>query len=134
MMLIENLLVPKKIVLGLSICWTFLIAILSLISSTKIKTYGISGADKYVHASFHFVFVLLWGWFLWQQQKIINRAAVRNLFMVSFFYGFAIELLQETVTTTRHADVFDIFANSIGASLALIVFVLIKNKRVTITK
>ena len=48
-------------------------------------------------------------------------------FVFSFVFGIAIEMLQQSITTTRHADILDVVANSIGAILAVFT-VLICNK------
>jgi VanZ family protein len=41
-----------------------------------------------------------------------------------FLYGGLIEVLQSTLTTTRHGDVFDWFADSVGIVLGLGVYLL----------
>jgi len=79
---------------------------------------GISGADKYVHATFHFVFVVLWFLALYQKQKLKNTLLKVLLFSIAF--GILMEFLQEILTKTRTADIFDVFANTAGAIIAVL--------------
>lgn len=128
-MLTNNLLVLKKASLALAIGWTLLIAVLCLVKFGSLPSIGISGADKYVHALLHFVFTMLWGFYFWQSQNQITTAKIIRVVVISLFYGILIEFLQETCTTTRHADIFDVLANLTGATIALVVFVFIKKKK-----
>jgi VanZ family protein len=130
-MLTNNLLVLKKTILGLAIGWTLLIAVLCLISFNELPKVSISGADKYVHATFYFILIMLWGFYASVKQNEIRLAKIVRFVILSLFYGILIEILQETLTTTRHADVFDVLANFSGALLALLVFVFIKRKKTT---
>jgi VanZ family protein len=46
-------------------------------------------------------------------------------FLLSLFFGIAIELIQEFFTTTRSAEVIDELANLSGAILAVIAIILL---------
>lgn len=129
LMLTKNLLVLKKTILGLAIGWTALIAFLCLVSFSDLPSISVSGADKYVHITLHFIFTMLWGFYASLAQNEIRLPKIRQLVIVSLCYGILIEILQETLTTTRHADIFDVLANFTGALLALVLFVLIKDKK-----
>jgi len=121
--------VLKNAIFSLAIGWTILIAVLCLVEFTDLPSFGVSGADKYVHFTFHFVFTLLWGfYFLLKLHEIIIPKIV-SVFLLSLCYGIVIEILQEIVTKTRHVDIFDILANSVGATIALLFFVLIKKRK-----
>lgn len=128
-MLTDNSLVLKKAILGLAIGWTVLIAILCLVRFTTLPSFGVSGADKYVHATLHFVFTMLWGIYSWKEQNELALNKIAVISVISICYGILIEILQETFTTTRHADLFDVLANGTGATIALVVFVLIKKRK-----
>jgi VanZ family protein len=115
----NNLLVLKPIVLSLAIGWTIIIALLCLIQSGDLPHIGISGIDKYVHFGMHFVYTLLWSYYF---NVSLSNATFKKLVFVaisSLFYGILLEFAQEYFTTTRHADVFDVMANSTGAITAL---------------
>jgi VanZ family protein len=125
-MLTKNLLVRNKILLGLAIGWTTLIGVLCLIKSRELPSIHIIGIDKFVHFTLHFVFTMLWGGYALEKQ---NATKLTNILLVvgcSLLYGILIEFLQETMTTTRHADIYDVFANLAGALTALLIFVVIK--------
>ncbi len=115
--------------LSLAISWTVLIAVLCLVSFSDLPTVKIKSADKYVHVTLHFVFVLLWGFYVSKEKRGIPIPKIVLLVIASVLYGILIEFLQETLTTTRHADIYDVLANLTGAILALLVFVLIRKKR-----
>jgi glycopeptide antibiotics resistance protein len=83
-----------------------------------------------VHAFFHFVFTSLWFLFFFKQ---FNKTASLKLLIVAFifsvFYGITIEVLQEVITLTRNADVFDVLANVSGALIAFGVCYILKRKK-----
>jgi VanZ family protein len=122
----NNSLVLKKATFSLAVGWTLLIAVLCLVKFTDLPSIGVSGADKYVHFTLHFVFTMLWGYYLWL--KLNEIALTKIIFVVtsSLCYGILIEILQETLTKTRRADIFDVVANFSGALVALLLFILIK--------
>lgn len=109
---------PKPFFLVLSILWTLTVAVLCLVSFSKMPKVGISGADKYVHATFHFVFVILWFLALFRMRKLKNTLLKVLLFSIAF--GILIEFLQEILTKTRTADVLDVAANTTGAIVAVL--------------
>jgi len=122
----NNLLVLKKVIFSVAIGWTALIGFLCLVKLSNLPSLGVSGADKYVHFTFHFVFTILWGYYSWLNQNDIDFKKIRFIIISSICYGILIEMLQEVFTTTRHADIFDVLANLTGAIMALFIFFLIK--------
>lgn len=128
-MLTNNLLVLKKTVFGLAFSWTVLVAFLCLFSFTKLPSFGVSGTDKYVHFTFHFVFTLLWGYYSWLYHHHIELKKIVTIVFISLCYGILIEFLQEEFTIKRHADIFDVLANLSGAIIAFLVFVFIKKNK-----
>ena len=128
-MLTNNLSVLKNAIFSLAISWTILIAVLCLVKFSNLPSFGVSGADKFVHFTFHFVFTILWGFYSWAKLNEITIAKIGSVVILSFCYGILIEILQEIFTKTRHADIFDVLANGIGALVALVFFVLIKRQK-----
>ena len=105
--------------------WTLVVLFLCLTSSGNIPKISVLYIDKLIHIFFHFVFTVLWVLFF--KVQIESSKKWKSLFisfMLSFFFGITIELFQELFTTTRSADVFDVFANVTGSSLATIVMFL----------
>lgn len=128
-MLTSNLSVLKNAIFSLAISWTILIAVLCLVKFNDLPSFGVSGADKYVHFTFHFVFTILWGFYSWAKLNDITISKIGRVVILSFCYGIMIEILQEIYTKTRHADIFDVLANGTGALAALVFFVLIKRQK-----
>lgn len=115
----------KKIYFWIALLWTLVVLFLCLTSSGNIPKISVLYIDKLIHIFFHFVFTVLWVLFF--KVQIESSKKWKSLFisfMLSFFFGITIELFQELFTTTRSADVFDVFANVTGSSLATIVMFL----------
>lgn len=127
----NNLLVLKKGLLSLAIGWTVMIAILCLVSFSDLPTIKVKSADKYVHITFHLVFVLLWGFYVSKKYQGIRIPKIIRLVFASIGYGILIEILQELLTTTRHADLMDVLANFTGALIGLTVFIFIKRRKLS---
>jgi VanZ family protein len=125
----NNLSALKKTVFVLAIGWTLLIAFLCLITFNDLPSVKVKGADKMVHVTFYFVLIMLWGFYSKLQQDGIRIPKIFRIVIISILYGIVLEILQETLTTTRHADMLDVLANSTGATLALALFALIKKRK-----
>jgi len=118
--------VRKLFFLLAALFWTGVILFFCLVKSSNLPTIEILYLDKAIHVFFHFVFTTLW--FLFFKKKLITSNIFRPLvisFVFSFFFGVAIELMQQFFTTTRSADVLDELANLSGASLAVVAIVLL---------
>lgn len=103
--------------------WTLLIAFVCLNTFSDLPSIGISGADKYVHGSLHFVFTILW--FLYCKKISVDRQkTMLKVIGISLVYGVMIEVAQELFTVSRKADILDVVANTLGAVAAGILIVL----------
>jgi VanZ family protein len=81
----------------------------------------ISYMDKLVHIVIYFIFTLVW--FAYFQGLSISSSILSSLIkssFVGFFTGVNIEVLQETVSKGRFADVYDVLANSLGIIIAIV--------------
>lgn len=109
----------------LALFWTFVIAVLCLVSFSEVPKVGLQDADKYVHFTFHFVF--MWLWFLYFKSRKNELGKTKTIFLVfllSFLYGISVEIMQGLFTATRKADLFDVLANTSGALTAGIAIVI----------
>ena len=106
--------------------WTIANTITSLVNLNKIPRINVLEKDKTVHFLFYFVLTLTWNFAL--QKKYKNWALKYIIVFVVIGYGIVIEVLQEVLTKTRQADLYDVIANSAGALVALIVIFWLKNK------
>lgn len=116
---------PKNIWLILAWIWTVVIAVLCLVSFNKLPGVKIVGADKFVHATLHFIFVFFWSRHFRSLTRFREWRSLGVAVILSILYGCAIELAQEYITTTRQADFKDVIANFAGAALAIVVQVLL---------
>jgi len=129
--------VLKKYFLSAALIWTCSILLLCLEPASDLPKIEINHVDKMVHFSFHFVFVLLWYLYFNTNAKNRNYKTPVMLFLVSSVFGIVIELFQHTFTTTRKADVLDVFSNISGAFAALILLLSIgyySKKRILLNK
>ena len=116
----------KLFFLAAALFWSGVILFFCLIKASDLPQVEVPNLDKVIHATFHFVFTVLW--FLFFKKKLKSSNIFRPLlisFVFSFFFGVTIEIMQQVFTTTRSADVLDELANLSGASLAVITIVLL---------
>jgi VanZ family protein len=116
--------VLNNIYLSAALIWTCSILFLCLASFSNLPDVGVENADKYVHFTFHFVFVNLWFLYFNSKNQKNSFKLILFIFFASFLLGILIELAQQVFTTTRKGDVFDIFANTSGAFSALILILI----------
>jgi VanZ family protein len=117
--------VLKKLFFLAAVIWTAIVSTLCLVQSESLPVVNIENLDKFIHAFFHFVFTSLWFLFLISHttdKKIFMPLMIA--FMLSVFFGIAIEVLQGLYTTTRKEDALDVAANISGATLAVLSIVM----------
>jgi len=88
-------------------------------------------ADKIVHAGLFFVLVALWCWAV-AELKISYLSKFLLFIIVAqtwFFYGIAMEFVQEYLQNGRSYDVKDMIADGIGCGLALLASLLFISRK-----
>ena len=106
--------------LFIAISLTIFIAIISLISLKEVHLIGGKNSDKVGHVIAYFVLCLSW---LNANDNFFNKKYQNyKIIFILIIYGIIIEGLQYILTSYRQADLYDIFANSIGVLLAVILF------------
>jgi glycopeptide antibiotics resistance protein len=108
----------------------FLIAIsitVGIIYLSLIKTPSIgieiANIDKGYHSFAYFMLAITWLLAFYKKQK-------KYVIVIScIIFGIIIEVLQYTLTTYRTGDYLDVFANSLGVLLALVIFNLFFRKK-----
>lgn len=123
---------PKFFYFFSAIVWAILITVFCLVQFKTVPLGSVSHLDKVVHAFFYFVltFLVQLNWKVSNLNWSSRTQAVVSV-VGTILFGVLIELLQETFTATRHADVLDVIANSVGALLSVVAFKLyvrFKNK------
>jgi VanZ family protein len=122
MKLINNLSVPKQLLLIWAIICSGIITYFCLTNSSNIPAINFPSIDKIVHFCFHFGFTVSWILFFKKELKgkeANDYKAYLISFIFSVFFGITIEVLQGILTTTRTPDVTDVLANTIGATIAV---------------
>lgn len=118
---------PKNKYFWLAIIWTLVITFLCLEPSRDLPKIEIDNIDKLVHGSVYILFTGLW--FLYFKSRNPIKTAIIKAFFLAVGFGIWIEIAQYLFTTTRRADVLDALANTFGASIAVIL-ILIVNKSI----
>jgi len=123
--LIKNLSEHKTLFLWLALLWTAIVTFFCLVDFNNLPKVGIIRYDKLGHFTFHFGITSLWFLYFRFQKLYTNHKALLTGFLVSLFYGITIEICQGLFTDTRKADIFDVFANMTGGTLAVVMILLI---------
>ncbi|AOW20885.1 VanZ family protein [Urechidicola croceus] len=114
---IKNLLELSAYFNAISI--TLLIVYLSL-SSLEELNVDISVSDKLLHTIAYFVLSMSWLFAVKKSHYSLKLKIIIALAILLF--GIIIEVLQGSLTDNRHADYYDIIANSTGILIALLIF------------
>jgi VanZ family protein len=118
--------VNKNSFLSAALIWTFSILLLCLEPANDLPKIEINNIDKFAHFLFHFVFFILWYFYLNSNTKIINYKTPVILFFVSLVFGILIEWSQKVFTTSRNGDILDVISNISGAFTALVILLSIQ--------
>ncbi len=96
-------------------------------SEVALPASNVENIDKIVHLTFYAIFSILW--FLYLRNKIENTKKLFVIvFVLSISFGIFIEFCQSTFTVNRQADIKDAIANTIGATIGLLIMTVF-NKR-----
>ncbi|MBF02032.1 MAG: hypothetical protein CMP76_01925 [Flavobacterium sp.] len=103
--------------LYLAVLWSVIILYLCLVSIKGTPSLvSIPNKDKIVHFIFYFVLFYFW-------KKALNVYEFKRqlkLVLILVVYGIIIEVFQWMFTKDRHADIYDVIANALGAVTALV--------------
>lgn len=112
-----------------TILWSVFIFIASLLPAQELPTVQVT--DKFLHTAVYFILL-----FLWCATDLYLKSfkiALLQKAAICVVYGFVIEVLQGSLTTTRHFDVYDLVANSLGVLIATVLFYFVQpNKEKTL--
>lgn len=117
----------KKYALIIAVLYSLALAAVSLVKINNLPNAGISHADKIFHFSVYSVLTLLWVntfFFKFKHKKI---KAIWYAALFSIIFGIIIEVLQGSVTASRHTDIYDAIANTLG--VLIMVLILLINKK-----
>lgn len=100
-----------------SILWAAFILTLCLLPGRDLPSVTIWEFDKVIHFAFYVILagLMFWGWRKQDTFSALHTNTFLKILVITFTYGFAVEILQEALTTDRHFDWLDALANSTGA-------------------
>lgn len=111
-----------------ALVYTGIILYLSLINLADIPVSTLGMSDKLMHTGAYFGLGLLWmlyGIFSFQEKNLVTGIVVISL--ASVVFGIFIEVLQDTLTSYRELDFYDVLANTIGVIAAAFVIWILKD-------
>ena len=112
--LIKNLLGHKKSALLISVFYTLFLIVVCLVSLDGVPSPVIKHVDKIFHFLSYFILMLLW---YNSFSKFFTNNFLKVIFLSFIFcvaFGIVVEGLQNTLTSSRTADIKDIIANTCG--------------------
>ncbi len=79
--------------------------------------------DKVVHTGLYIIFAILtyYGWTSQGGYKVLHRQTLLKVIVLLSLYGFAIEIMQETLTSDRHFELLDELANAVGSVIGALI-------------
>lgn len=106
--------------------WLATITLLSLLPTSSLKKFEVDilSFDKLAHIFIYAVlsFLLAWGLKKSLKHKNLSFKILAFIFIIISTYGVLMEILQKSISTGRHFEVYDIIANIIGAFVGLLYF------------
>lgn len=100
--------------------------VLCLMPGRDLPSVSFFEADKIGHFFVYLVLAFLM-WYGWKKQNTfqwLQKNAFVKILVITAVYGFAVEIMQETLTADRHFDLLDALANSTGAVAGSLISVL----------
>jgi VanZ family protein len=122
--------VLKKLSFLAALGYTIALATVCLIRLTNLPDTGISFADKIFHFLAYGLLMLLWYFTFLFTFNVKGRKSILYALIFSVTFGIVIEVLQDTMTDSRALDVYDILANTLGASLVSLLLLFKNNLQV----
>ncbi|MFD1616487.1 VanZ family protein [Gelatiniphilus marinus] len=117
----------KKYALLIAVFYSLALALVSLVRLNNLPDVGVSFGDKIFHFLVYAVLAFLWFntfFFVFKQKK---TRAVQYAAVFSIVFGIIIEVLQGSITVSRHTDVYDAIANTLGVLIMAIILLVNKN-------
>lgn len=117
----------KKQALVIAVLYSLALATVSLVKINNLPNAGISFADKIFHFLVYSVLALLWVNTFFFKFKYKKTKAIIYAALFSIIFGIIIEVLQGSITASRHTDIYDAIANTLGVLIMVIILLINKN-------
>lgn len=111
----------KKVTILAALGYSIALGAVSLMTLKDLPDVKISFADKIFHFLAYSIFTVLWYFAFIHYFSFKKRKAVVFAVVLAILFGTVIEVLQDTMTTSRALDVYDAFANTLGALVAAMI-------------
>jgi len=118
----------KNIATVLLVLWISFIAVISLVSFSKISQIKIENGDKYVHFVLYFVLTILLFYSKIWNANFSKKVKLLICLLISVSFGIIIEVMQKEFTVNRQFEWGDVFANTLGSFIALLFLYKFSNK------
>lgn len=118
----------KKVTPILTLLYTLVLMVLSLINLKKLPSQLPSFNDKLVHSLAYFLLAIAWFCFFYLNKTYKKPKAILYSASIAFVFGALIEVLQGTLTKVRAFDVYDLIANTLGIVIAVLLIMVIKTE------
>ncbi|GGD33732.1 VanZ family protein [Flavobacterium orientale] len=102
------------------VLWIVTITLLSLVESENLPRIDVKNSDKLGHFVFYFLLTLFLFLALPKQRLNLGSKLLFS-FLFSVIYGIIIEILQGVITVKRQPEILDVFANTFGSLVAIVV-------------
>ncbi|NQW42911.1 MAG: VanZ family protein [Bacteroidetes bacterium] len=115
-----------------ALLWAILIYILCVTDTQQVKLdISLLGVpiDKIAHFGVFLILSFLMSWGVFAKHNWLSTKCKSWIIFISITYGVLIEFMQFYLTIDRKADIFDIFADSIGTFVGVFIFVFFKKNK-----
>lgn len=120
----------KKFVLPITVLYTLALATVCLIKINNLPDTGISFADKIFHFLVYSVLTFLWVSTFFFTFRYSKKKSIVCASVFSIVFGIIIEVLQGSATVSRHTDVYDAIANTLGVLVMAGILLIKKNTHI----
>jgi VanZ family protein len=107
------------------VIWLLVLSILSLTPGNKLPEikFDLFELDKLIHFTFYFILVILMniGFRLSKNEPFYKSIVL--IIVIGILIGWSIEFVQGEFITNRQFDYLDIFANSLGTVVGMLIYV-----------
>ncbi|WP_417236920.1 VanZ family protein [Bizionia paragorgiae] len=111
----------KKSLFLLSIAYTLVLLLASLLNVNSITQGLPSNNDKFLHTAAHVMLTGLWFLTFSKTFTLNNLKSIGYASVLAIGLGVLIEVLQGTLTQNRTTDINDVFANVLGTVIVVLV-------------
>ena len=126
MKLTQRLSAHNKKLLFVAVFYTLLVTAMCLRTATILLSIP-KGFDKLGHICFHIGMVIVWFlYFKFKKPTTETSKILIRCLILSLIFGIAIELCQHYFTTTRTADINDVFANIFGSLIGVVLILSVR--------